>query len=75
MDTVFAACVSFRDPGAGQYFDSACQRHCGICDACQRCAAAAEMDRRRGNILCRDLCMEQCSCFTDHKLYDSDAKI
>ena len=37
--------------------------------------AAAEMDRRRGNILCRDLCMEQCSCFTDHKLYDSDAKI
>ena len=38
-------------------------------------AAAAEMDRRRGNILCRDLCMEQCSCFTDHKLYDSDTKI
>ena len=75
MDTVFAACVSFRDPGAGQYFDSACQRHCGICDACQRCVAAAEMDRRRGNILCRDLCMEQCGCFTDHKLYDSDAKI
>ena len=61
--------------GAGQYFDSACQRHCGICDACQRCAAAAEMDRRRGNILCRDLCMEQCSCFTDHKLYDSDTEI
>ena len=31
--------------------------------------------RRRGNILCRDLCMEQCGCFTDHKLYDSDTKI
>ncbi len=38
----------YRSAIQGLDFDSACQRHCGICDACQRCAAAAEMDRRRG---------------------------